>query len=137
MRMCVMNTISTLTPRRMSYGVILLGLAMLVTMPATTYACACCAEPGTWFEDMGRADPEVLAITGELGGKLDPTASLYLTAAGLEEVKGISPASETYILRRLRPYTRDWKMNFSRSKLRHIKSKISYAFAATCGELTP
>ena len=29
------------------------------------------------------------------------------------------------------------RMNFSRSKLRHIKSKISDVFAASCGELTP
>jgi len=96
----------------MSYGVFLLVVAVM-TMPATAYACACCAERGTWFQDKARADPEVLAIVGKLGSRLDQTASLYLSAAGLEEVKGISPASETYSLRRLPPHTRDWKLEFT------------------------
>ncbi|HUE83418.1 MAG TPA: hypothetical protein VMM84_14990 [Pyrinomonadaceae bacterium] len=109
----VIDMISILMRYRISYVALLLALAILMTLPATADACACCAERGTWFQETARADPEVLAIVGDLGGRLDQIASLYLNATAPEEVKGISLASETFILRRLRPHTREWKLEFT------------------------
>lgn len=89
------------------------AVMLVLTNSPIVYGCACCAEPGTWFQETAKSDPEVLAIVGQLSHKLDKTALLYLTAAGLEEVKGISRASETYTLRRIPPYTRDWRLEFT------------------------
>ncbi len=105
-----MKRISTIVPSRMICSFLL--LAILLATPASALSCACCAEPGTWFQIVGRADPEVLALTGELGDKLGPTALLQLGAADLEEVKGISSASERYVLQRL-GRGRQWKLRFT------------------------
>ena len=105
--------IASLTQQRNAFGAVVCALILTLTYSASAYACACCAEPGTWFQETAKSDPEVLGIVGQLSRRLDKTALLYLTAAGFEGVKGISRASETYVLRRIPPYTRDWKLEFT------------------------
>jgi hypothetical protein len=97
---------------RKAFSAAVCALVLILLHSASVQACACCAEPGTWFQDTAKSDPEILAIVGQLSRRLDKTAMLYLTAAGLEEVKGISRASETYMLRRIPPYAREWKLEF-------------------------
>lgn len=87
-------------------------LLILLAAPFKAHACACCSDAGTWSQSTARADPEVLAIVGELGDKLGATVMLRLTPAGLEQIKGITAASETYSVRRLRPYRR-WDLEFT------------------------
>lgn len=53
-----------------------------------TYACACCAEPGTYFSVTSPVDDyekEMLA-----GIKFSPTAALYMDAAGFEVIRGLA-----------------------------------------------
>lgn len=63
-------------------------------LPGAAFACACCADPGTRFEqDVTRGNWEV----GEIS-RLEPTspARLYLTACGMECVVGIEDPQPTY-----------------------------------------
>jgi len=108
-----MRIASLTSQQRKAFSAVVCALMLTLTHSAPVYACACCAEPGTWFQDTAKSNPEVLAIVGQLSRKLDKTASLYLTAAGFEAVKGISQPSETYILRRIPPYTQSWKLEFT------------------------
>ncbi|WP_422028726.1 hypothetical protein [Roseovarius sp.] len=63
-------------------------------LPGAAFACACCADPGTRFEqDVVRGNWEVKEIS-----RLAPTspARLYLTACGMECVKGVENPQPTY-----------------------------------------
>ena len=63
-------------------------------LPGAAFACACCADPGTRFEqDVARGNWEVKEIS-----RLAPTspARLYLTACGMECVEGIEDPRPTY-----------------------------------------
>lgn len=105
--------ITSLIQKRRVFSAVVCALLLTLTHSVSVYACACCAEPGTWFQEAAKSDSEVMAIMGQLSRKLDKTALLFLTAEGLEGVKGISQASETYVLRRIPPYNRDWKLEFT------------------------
>jgi hypothetical protein len=124
-----MKTASVTSQKRKALSAIVCALVLTLMPSAPAYACACCAEPGTWFQETAKADPEILAILGQLSPRLDKTASLYLTAAGLEEVTGISRASETYTLRRIPPYTRTWKLEFTDQQ--NNRGTLSFTIPAT------
>ncbi|MFN2514515.1 MAG: hypothetical protein ABR568_24280, partial [Pyrinomonadaceae bacterium] len=61
--------------KKMGAGVFCAVMLVLTNSPIV-YGCACCAEPGTWFQETAKSDPEVLAIVGQLSHKLDKTALL-------------------------------------------------------------
>jgi hypothetical protein len=64
--------------------------------PATAFACACCAEPGEWYEGTEKmADYEIDELRRVKFGK---TASPYLNAAGYEALKGLSLEYDSYNL---------------------------------------
>lgn len=76
----------------------IIAFAMLVVVllsPVSAHACACCSEPGHYFNDQ-------LDISEHVFGEFERirfarTATLYLTAAGLEEdARGIDQPRETY-----------------------------------------
>lgn len=72
-------------------GLVSLAPALL---PGAALACACCADPGTRFEqDVARGNWEVEEIA-----RLEPTspARLYLTACGMECVVGIKDPKPAY-----------------------------------------
>ena len=124
-----MRIASLTSQQRKAFSAVVCALMLTLTHSASVYACACCAEPGTWFQDTAKSNPQILAIVGQLSRRLDKTALLYLTAAGVEEVKGISRASETYTLRRIPPYTRDWKLEFTDEQSN--RGTLSFTIPAT------
>ena len=124
-----MKTASLTSQQMRVFSTVVCALMLTLTPSVSVYACACCAEPGTWFQDTAKSDPEILAIVGQLSRRLDKTALLYLTAAGVEEVKGISRASESYMLRRIPPYTRDWKLEFTDQQSN--RGTLSFTIPAT------
>lgn len=105
-----MNSVSKSISRIRSRGAVV-ALLMTLAFATTVHGCACCAEPGTWFHGSVRTDAEALAIVRDLGSRLS-TASLYVDAAGLEDVRGITGASETYTLKRNGPQARNWNVEF-------------------------
>ena len=58
--------------------------------------CACCASAGEWFTTQEAVTEETLREFGRLG--LSGNASLSVSEAGAEGVRGISDALETYAL---------------------------------------
>jgi hypothetical protein len=66
------------------------------TLPATTFSCACCAEPGEWFERTGKL--EAYEIDELRRVEFANTASPYLNAVGFEDLKGLSLEYESYKL---------------------------------------
>ena len=79
----------------------LLAIALiLVSFAAETFACACCAEPGTYFRSTSAVDDYEKEILS--GMKFDSTTSLYTDEAGFEVIHGlagwgaVSEASETW-----------------------------------------
>ena len=81
-------------------------LLILLAAPLTAHACACCAESGTWFRETERTDHAVDVIVKSVGNKLGATATLTgssFRGGNYSDVKGISPAAETYTLKFTRP----------------------------------
>ena len=79
------------------YAVVALMLAALLFWPErTANACACCAEPGTWFE---RTDPISSYERGELERlRFDALATTFMTEAGEDAIKGLSNPANEYSL---------------------------------------
>ncbi len=65
-----------------------LSLLCLFALPAETLACACCAEPGTYFISTQRPEPYMLELFDEI--KFEAPADLYMTEAGWDGIKGLS-----------------------------------------------
>lgn len=67
---------------------ILILLPLLVlSLFQQAFACACCAEKGTYFSSTGAIDEYEREILSKM--KYAPESSLYLDAAGFEAVKGL------------------------------------------------
>lgn len=95
----------------------LLVLAVLAAVPfafpGQALACACCAENGQWYE----ASQQIGAFeVGELSRvAFARSASLYLGAAGFDDLKGISPVAIKYSVSVART-GRAWTFTFTDAK---------------------
>jgi len=71
------------------------GFVMMLTIlhirPAQAYWCACCAEPGQWYEESGAVHDFEFEIINQL--KTYRTARLYQPASFPEALKGITDLS--------------------------------------------
>lgn len=84
-------------------------LVLMLVLAPSAQACACCAEPGTWFE---RSGPMAGFEYAELQRvRFSPVAKLYLTAGGIDTIKGIQNASGRYTLTQSR-VGRRWQLMF-------------------------
>ncbi len=63
---------------------------------AGAFLCACCAEPGEWFERTGKLESYEVSELGNV--KFDAVAKLYTTAAGFEGTKGLPAQYESFQL---------------------------------------
>lgn len=61
---------------------------------ASAPACACCAEPGEWYERTGRI--ETYELEELLRVKFDATANTYTNAAGFEGLKGLPAQYDSF-----------------------------------------
>lgn len=95
--------------QKMKYFFIFLALATLLLWPSEAIACACCAETGTWFEITEKIDSSTLPEIKRL--KFEPVANLYVTAQGLEGIKGIASPSKSYTLSHSQNQ-RSWNLAF-------------------------
>ena len=81
---------------------VILLLCALLAAPAPrasvagTAFCACCAEPGEWFERTGRL--ESYEVTELRNVEFNAVAKLYTTAAGFEGTKGLPAQYESFQL---------------------------------------
>lgn len=72
----------------------LTALICLLSVPANLLACACCAEPGTYFISTSKPDEYKLGLLGEM--KFDKTAVLYTDARGFEDFLGLDPLKKEF-----------------------------------------
>ena len=92
-----------LSSRKIKIAFFLFLLVLLSVAPATpsvttsaAFACACCAEPGEWYESTGRiADYEIEELRNVKFGK---TASTYTNAVGYEGLKGFPVEYDSFNL---------------------------------------
>jgi hypothetical protein len=80
--------------------------------PINAFACACCAEPGTYW--ISTKKPEKLELD-ELKKIRFANASLFTTGAGEESVLGINPVGVDYLISGLFQSSA-WKLNFKDEK---------------------
>jgi hypothetical protein len=96
----------------MLYRTALLSLALLsvasLLWPAGAFACACCAEPGAWYERTDRVEEYQWTELNRL--RFDAVANVY-TEAGEDAVKGISNPADEYSLT-LSRQARRWDLKY-------------------------
>lgn len=95
--------------RATSYSAILIVLSMLLMLPASAYACACCFNGGEWHQKSDGVDDYHFNEIDRLVFK--PAANLYMTEAGEEMIKGMSTVSESYQVT-LSKNLRRWTLTF-------------------------
>jgi len=101
-------------------------LATVVLMfTGTVAACACCAEPGTYFLRTFKPDSFHLDLVKEF--TFAPKANLYMTEAGFDMIKGLNPIkaedetteasiTEDFNLATAFADNKTWRLNFKSPK---------------------
>lgn len=87
-------------------------VSLIGLLPSNALACACCAERGAYV--IRTSKPTALELD-ELKRIQFATANLYMTAAGEDNIKGISQLSENYSLSGAL-LNNSWKLNFKDDK---------------------
>ncbi|HKQ52057.1 MAG TPA: hypothetical protein VJT74_06800 [Pyrinomonadaceae bacterium] len=89
-------------PSALARAALVAAVLLLMAAPAPraawarTLFCACCAEPGEWYEHTGKL--ESYEVTELRDVKFDAVAKLYTTAAGFEGMKGLPAQYESFQL---------------------------------------
>lgn len=93
------------------YGVAALMLLALLLWPAAraANACACCSEPGVWYERTDRISEYETSEIDRL--RFDAVAKTYMTGAGEDMVEGVSNPADEYSFS-LTKRQRRWVLNF-------------------------
>ena len=91
----------------------LMLLSAMLLWPAArataTAACACCSEPGVWYERTDRIDEYETSEIDRL--RFDAVAHTYMTDAGEDMLEGFSNPAEEYALALVKRQRR-WTLNF-------------------------
>ncbi len=73
----------------------LLAVALvLISFAAETFACACCADKGTYFSSVGPIDEYEMEMLGQL--KFSGASALYIDEAAFETIKGLDELLKIY-----------------------------------------
>ena len=70
------------------------AMFLLLILQSSVFACACCAEPGTYSIWTGKPDGSYLDVVN--GIKFDNKAYLYTTEAGFDGIKGLADLQKEY-----------------------------------------
>jgi hypothetical protein len=90
-------------------GVVALLLAGLLLWPVRADACACCSEPGVWYERTDAMSSYELSEINRL--RFGAVANTYLTEAGEDSTQGIRNPAEEYSVS-LSKRARRWELKF-------------------------
>jgi hypothetical protein len=69
-------------------------LIYIAVFAVDAFACACCAEPGTYSIWTGKPDSYYLGVIG--GIEFEKNAHLYMTEAGFDGIKGLGMIEKEY-----------------------------------------
>jgi hypothetical protein len=64
------------------------SILVLLSFSSNTFACACCAEPGTYSISTFKPDTYYLGVLGEM--EFGNKGELYMTEAGFDGIKGLA-----------------------------------------------
>lgn len=64
-------------------------LTLIASFASNAFACACCAEPGTYFLSTGKPSEYALSVVKQF--EFANKADLYMTEAGFDMIKGLDP----------------------------------------------
>lgn len=70
------------------------ALVLLLFVQSAVFACACCAEPGTYSIWTGKPDAYYLSVIRDI--EFDKPADLYMTEAGFESIRGLDQIRKEY-----------------------------------------
>ncbi len=74
---------------RKYFNALLVTLMLMSTFSPSIFACACCAEPGTYYLRTSKPDSFYLGLLNEI--TFSPKADLYMTEAGFDMIRGLDP----------------------------------------------
>lgn len=69
-------------------------LLIALVFPISSFACACCAESGTYIISTQKPDDYTIELLGKM--KFDQSADLFMTEAGFDGIKGLSDIAKSY-----------------------------------------
>jgi hypothetical protein len=110
----------------------MVAITLLFSLPANSYACACCADDGEWNEGKSKIDDSTLKEINLLNPA--PTASLYTTDAfpeGATGIDGIAEGSNQGYGVSLTRDGRKWTLVLTDNKGRRGTLVFSVPFAAS------
>ncbi len=91
-------------------GALMLAAALFLLWPvARASACACCSEPGIWYERTDAVSSYELSEINRL--RFDALAHTYMTEAGEDGLEGIRNPSEEYSMTLVKRQRR-WELRF-------------------------
>jgi len=69
------------------FSIIIFTVVCMISLANNAWACACCAEPGTYMIWTGKPSAFVLGVIGDI--KFDKKVELYMTEAAFDTIKGL------------------------------------------------
>lgn len=72
----------------------LFALGLIGLFPIRSLACACCAEPGTYY--LGTSKPSEYSLSVIRDFSFERPADLYMTEAGFDMIDGLDPIKKEY-----------------------------------------
>lgn len=72
----------------------LLSVVLVLAASTVSFACACCADRGTYSISTGKVDTYWMGLLADM--KFGPKAELYSTEAGFEGIKGVGAIEKEY-----------------------------------------
>ena len=121
-----------LTHSKRATALLVVASTLLFSLPANSYACACCADDGEWNEGKAKIDDSTLKEINLLNPA--PTASLYTTDAfpdGTTGIAGIAEGSSQSYGVSLSRDGRKWTLVLTDNKGRRGTLVFSVPLAAT------
>ena len=73
---------------------IILLMTIVLIFPVSSFACACCAEPGAYSISTLKPNEYNVELLGKM--KFDKAAFLFMTEAGFDGIKGLDSIAKSY-----------------------------------------
>lgn len=74
------------------FAISVFSVLIVLSVTYNSFACACCAEKGTYSISTGKPDAQIIEMLGEM--KFGPGTELYMDVAGFESIKGLDPIKD-------------------------------------------
>lgn len=115
-----------------TFSILTVSILFLSLLSLNIFACACCAEPGTYHNWEGKTDQYNIDVLSEM--EFAETSDLYMSEAGWDMIKGLNPVVKNYpleswtssplIFNSSHTFSKtSWQLNFT-TKTKKMKGKL-------------